>query len=142
PGRPRREGRRPSVAGAMLGRCRCRSPGLSSTVLVNVWQRRAPSRTRTTPSSRTCWARTTLPWPPVKGRLRSRGYAVTGRLKTAGTLIDKLRREQGMKLKGVQDVAGARIVVRGTREGQDDAVADVVSTFSYSDKPPRVRDRR
>jgi ppGpp synthetase/RelA/SpoT-type nucleotidyltranferase len=78
----------------------------------------------------------------VQDRLRSRGYAVTGRLKTTGTLIDKLRREQGMKLKGVQDVAGVRIVVPGTRKDQDEAVAEVVTTFSCSDKPPRVRDRR
>jgi ppGpp synthetase/RelA/SpoT-type nucleotidyltranferase len=78
----------------------------------------------------------------VEARLRSLGFAVTTRLKTTGTLIDKLRREHGMKLKSVQDIAGARIIVRGSRRDQDEAVARVVATFAAAPKPPTVRDRR
>jgi len=78
----------------------------------------------------------------VEARLRSLGFAVTTRLKTTGTLIDKLRREQGMKLKSVQDIAGARIIVRGSRRDQDEAVARVMASVAAASKPPTVRDRR
>jgi ppGpp synthetase/RelA/SpoT-type nucleotidyltranferase len=78
----------------------------------------------------------------VQAALEQLGLVVTGRLKTTGTLIEKLRREQSMKLKGVQDVAGCRIIQEGTRLDQDEAVAVVVSSFAHADKPPRVRDRR
>jgi hypothetical protein len=78
----------------------------------------------------------------VQARLESLGFAVTGRLKTTGTLIDKLRREQGMKLKGVQDVAGVRIVVPGTRRDQDEAVARIMAAFASAPRAPSVRNRR
>lgn len=78
----------------------------------------------------------------VQTRLEELGLTVTGRLKTTGTLIEKLRREQGMKLKGIQDVAGCRIIQEGSRLDQDETVAAVVAAFSSADKPPRVKDRR
>jgi ppGpp synthetase/RelA/SpoT-type nucleotidyltranferase len=78
----------------------------------------------------------------AQARLEGLGFAVTGRLKTTGTLIEKLRREKGMKLKGVQDVAGVRIVVRGTRREQDEAVARIVTAYSGQPKRPHVTDRR
>jgi hypothetical protein len=78
---------------------------------------------------------------PVERRLLALGYTPTTRVKTTGTLIEKLRREQGMKLSRVQDVAGARILVDGTRRDQDDVVARIVAAFGGS-RPPNVRDRR
>jgi len=78
----------------------------------------------------------------VRARLHDLGFEVTTRLKTTGTLVDKLRRERGMKLKSVQDIAGARIVVSGTRQNQDEAVARIVETFAAAHRPPVVRDRR
>jgi ppGpp synthetase/RelA/SpoT-type nucleotidyltranferase len=47
-----------------------------------------------------------------------------------------------MKLKGVQDVAGVRIVVPGSRRDQDAAVARIRSAFAAASKPPTLRDRR
>jgi len=78
----------------------------------------------------------------VRVHLLGLGFTVTGRLKTIGTLVDKLRREPGMRLKSVQDVAGLRIVVPGTRRDQDEVVARVVAAFAAEAKPPVVRDRR
>lgn len=44
---------------------------------------------------------------------RASGATTTGRVKTIGTLVDKLRR--GTRLSAVQDVAGIRVVVGGSR---------------------------
>jgi hypothetical protein len=78
----------------------------------------------------------------VQRRLTALGYAPTTRVKTTQVLVEKLRREQGMKLKGVQDVAGARIVVNGTRRDQDEIVRLIVTAFDDERRPPKVRDRR
>jgi ppGpp synthetase/RelA/SpoT-type nucleotidyltranferase len=75
--------------------------------------------------------------PVVERRLLDLGFAPTTRVKTTGTLIDKLRREQGMKLSRVQDVAGARIVVDGSRRNQDEAVALIVSSFDAREPKDR-----
>lgn len=70
------------------------------------------------------------------------GFHATARLKTTGTLVDKLRREKGMKLKGVQDIAGLRIVL-GNDADQDAAVAQLVAAFNSSfGCDTKVRDRR
>jgi ppGpp synthetase/RelA/SpoT-type nucleotidyltranferase len=47
-----------------------------------------------------------------------------------------------MKLKGVQDIAGARIVADCTRAEQDAIVARIVAEFADADRPPKVKDRR
>ena len=60
----------------------------------------------------------------------------TSRLKTTGTIIDKLKRER-TRLSTMQDVAGARIVVGDLAE-QDRVVAAICSLISRSD----VVDRR
>jgi ppGpp synthetase/RelA/SpoT-type nucleotidyltranferase len=78
----------------------------------------------------------------VETDLATIGYQPTTRLKTTGTLIEKLRRETGMKLKGVQDVAGARIITTGSRADQDEMVQKIVATFKNETRPPRVKDRR
>lgn len=78
----------------------------------------------------------------VRIELEALGFAVANRLKTTSTLVEKLHRERGMKLTRVQDVAGARVVVRGTRIDQDEAVASIVAVFAGAAKPPQIRDRR
>jgi ppGpp synthetase/RelA/SpoT-type nucleotidyltranferase len=78
----------------------------------------------------------------VRRRLGELGYAATARTKTTGTLVDKLRRETGAKLANVQDVAGCRITVDGTRLDQDAVVARIVEAFGGGDREPKVIDRR
>lgn len=78
----------------------------------------------------------------VQQRLTALGYAPTTRVKTTGVLIEKLRRERGMKLKGVQDIAGARIVQYGSRAMQDKIVGRIVTEFADGARLPKVKDRR
>lgn len=73
-------------------------------------------------------------------RLNNLGYRPTGRTKTTGVLIDKLRREHS-SLKSVQDIAGTRIICED-RDEQDDIVAAIVEAFADGARPPKVRDRR
>lgn len=63
----------------------------------------------------------------VKAELGRLGYAATTRVKTTGTLVDKLRRETA-RLSQVQDLAGARIVVpdRAAQDGAVDAIRDAL----------------
>ena len=42
----------------------------------------------------------------------------------------------------MQDLAGARLVVEGSRLAQDEAVAEIVKGLSIGDKRPEVDDRR
>ena len=69
------------------------------------------------------------------------GFSPTTRVKTQGTLIEKLRRESGMRLSRVQDLAGARIVVSDRLE-QDQARDRICAHFTAAGHPCRVRDRR
>lgn len=78
----------------------------------------------------------------VQDRLVALGYAPTTRTKTTGVLIEKLRRETGMKLKGVQDIAGARIVADCDRSEQNEIVRRIVAEFADEARPPKVKDRR
>lgn len=64
------------------------------------------------------------------------GLAMTSRIKTPSTLIDKLRR--GTRLSSVQDVIGVRIVGATRLQVQDDIAALVASTFPSS----KIVDRR
>ena len=75
-------------------------------------------------------------------RLIALGYAPTTRTKTTTVLIEKLRREQGMKLKGVQDIAGARIVADCSRTEQDEIARRIVDEFEDGARPPKMKDRR
>jgi Region found in RelA / SpoT proteins len=77
----------------------------------------------------------------VKAQLVALGFEPTTRVKTTGTLVDKLRREHGMRLSRVQDLAGARILVPGRRE-QDEARDRICGHFSAAGSPCRVTDRR
>ncbi|WP_158609369.1 nucleotidyltransferase family protein [Micromonospora musae] len=79
----------------------------------------------------------------VKTDLDALGFGeATSRVKTQLTLIEKLRREEKMELARVQDFAGARLVLDGNRDHQDEAVKRIVERFSDRTKPPRVVDRR
>ena len=75
-------------------------------------------------------------------RLQVLGYEPTTRVKTTTVLIEKLRREGSMKLKGVQDIAGARIVHWGTRDQQDEIARRIVREFADGARPPKTKDRR
>lgn len=77
----------------------------------------------------------------VKAQLVELGFSPTTRVKTQRTLIEKLRRESGMRLSRVQDLAGARIVVSDRRE-QDQARDRICTHFAAAGHACRVRDRR
>jgi len=76
----------------------------------------------------------------VKGQLTELGYRATTRVKTTGTLVDKLRRETA-RLSQVQTLAGARIVVRD-RKLQDEARDAICEAFESMGCTCKVIDRR
>src|ERR1700728_4402203 len=77
----------------------------------------------------------------AKEDLARLGLAATGRVKTTATMVDKLRRTHGMELSRIQDLAGARVTVRGLKD--QDAKRDAICKFYASqDCPTRVVDRR
>lgn len=69
-------------------------------------------------------------------------FHVTHRAKTTQTIIEKLRRETGMNLARVQDLAGIRVVGAMSLATQDQVVAGVIRRFPADPKDPRVVDRR
>jgi hypothetical protein len=71
--------------------------------------------------------------------MRAIGFEPTPRVKTLNTLVEKLVREQSMKLSRVQDIAGVRIVVEGQLRTQN-AVGDAIRA-AFPDNP-RTVDRR
>jgi ppGpp synthetase/RelA/SpoT-type nucleotidyltranferase len=77
----------------------------------------------------------------VEERLRHLGFQATTRVKTTGTLVDKLRRTN-LSLASIQDFAGARIVIDGTRQDQDQAVNRIVDAFQDCPRAPQRIDRR
>ena len=78
----------------------------------------------------------------VERRLRELGFEATTRVKTTGTLLDKLRRDPTLKLRSIHDLAGARIVIDGTLDDQDAAKARVIDAFASCPRPPVEKDRR
>jgi ppGpp synthetase/RelA/SpoT-type nucleotidyltranferase len=78
----------------------------------------------------------------VEQALRRVGFQATTRVKTTGTLVDKLRRDTTLKLNMIHDLAGARIVVDGGRLEQDRAVERIVEEFAPYPKASVVKDRR
>jgi ppGpp synthetase/RelA/SpoT-type nucleotidyltranferase len=76
----------------------------------------------------------------VQGQLEELGYdGPTPRVKTTGTLVDKLRRETA-RLSQVQDLAGARIIVADRTE-QDEAVAAITHLFQSQGHKCELSDR-
>jgi ppGpp synthetase/RelA/SpoT-type nucleotidyltranferase len=78
----------------------------------------------------------------VEQRLAELGFQATTRVKTTGTLVDKLRRDPTLKLKAVHDLAGARIIVDGNRLDQDAVRDSIMDAFASCSKPPSEKDRR
>lgn len=73
--------------------------------------------------------------------LEGAGFSLTTRFpKTAGTLIEKLKRDR-TRLSTVQDVAGARIVCEGGRPAQDEAVERILGALEGI-ADCTIRDRR
>jgi len=66
----------------------------------------------------------------------------TYRVKTTGTLVEKLQRDRGMQLSRIQDVAGARVVLDGDRSEQDTLVKKICSLFLHFPRQPDIIDRR
>lgn len=77
----------------------------------------------------------------AKARLEGLGYPATTRVKTTGTLVEKLRREAPMRLSQMQDLAGARIVVYD-RPAQDKALCIIREDCAACGRTYRVIDRR
>lgn len=67
---------------------------------------------------------------------------ITHRPKTTQTIIEKLRRERGMSLARVQDLAGIRVVAAVTFEDQDRLAAEIARRFPADPRPPQTVDRR
>ena len=78
----------------------------------------------------------------VEERLGQLGYEATTRVKTTGTLVDKLRRTPQLPLGSIHDVAGARIVIDGGRWEQDQVAERIMAAFADCPKPPEPIDRR
>jgi hypothetical protein len=74
-------------------------------------------------------------------RLRGLGFQPIDRLKTIGTLIDKLQRERRSSLKTVHDLAGARVVLAGDLKDQDAAASAFIECCAV-EAPAAVIDRR
>ncbi|MCA1704178.1 MAG: hypothetical protein LC808_13300 [Actinobacteria bacterium] len=67
----------------------------------------------------------------------------TSRIKTTGTILDKLHRHGGSILKDMQDLAGMRIVHDCDRREQDRLAGDLVDLFKqHGNPPPKLVDRR
>jgi ppGpp synthetase/RelA/SpoT-type nucleotidyltranferase len=67
---------------------------------------------------------------------------ITHRAKTTQTIIEKLRREHGMQLARVRDLAGIRIVGQIRLDEQDQLAAEIVRRFPRDPREPRIVDRR
>lgn len=78
----------------------------------------------------------------VEAKLSRLGFQATTRVKTTGTLVDKLRRTPQLPLRSIHDVAGARIVIDGGRWEQDRATEAIMETFGDCPKAPELIDRR
>lgn len=71
------------------------------------------------------------------------GITSSGRLKNLGTIVEKLQRESGTNLAGIQDIAGRRIVLdQSARRSDQDRIRDVVVAAFAEERAPRVYDRR
>jgi Region found in RelA / SpoT proteins len=68
--------------------------------------------------------------------------AISSRPKTTGTIMDKLRRQSWLRLAGMQDLAGIRVVAGCSFAEQDLLAAEVERSFPGDPRPPRTRDRR
>lgn len=70
------------------------------------------------------------------------GAEPTPRVKSLGTVLEKLERNGGAGLRTMQDLAGMRIVKDFDRRQQDELCAALTDLFPNEDRPPRIVDRR
>jgi ppGpp synthetase/RelA/SpoT-type nucleotidyltranferase len=77
----------------------------------------------------------------VKRQLKSLGFSATGRVKTTGTLTDKLRRIHNFELSRMQDLAGARITVSDIN-AQDMAAEKIQAFYVEQGCACKLVDRR
>jgi ppGpp synthetase/RelA/SpoT-type nucleotidyltranferase len=83
--------------------------------------------------------------PRVNGLAADLGTAplhITHRPKTTQTIIEKLRREHGMMLARVQDLAGIRMVGALRSGEQDQLAAEITCRFPADPREARIVDRR
>lgn len=83
--------------------------------------------------------------PRVNGLADDMGVGplhIAHRPKTTQTIIEKLRRESGMALARVQDLAGIRIVGQLRLDEQDQLAAEIVRRFPADPREARIVDRR
>lgn len=78
----------------------------------------------------------------IEGRLRLLGYAPSIRQKVTATIIKKLRRDRGFKLRAIQDLVGARVVFEGDLDLQDVAVDRFCAAHDKTEPIPKKIDRR
>jgi ppGpp synthetase/RelA/SpoT-type nucleotidyltranferase len=67
---------------------------------------------------------------------------ITHRAKTTQTIIEKLRRQDGMSLPRMQDLAGIRVVGAVSPSDQDELVAEIVRRFPGDPREPSTKARR
>jgi hypothetical protein len=70
--------------------------------------------------------------------LRGLGLSPTTRLKTSGTIIEKMKRETHLNLGNIRDLAGARVVQRMTLDEQDEVAKEILELWPGT----RLIDRR
>lgn len=67
---------------------------------------------------------------------------ITHRAKTTQTIIEKLRRQDGMSLARMQDLAGIRVVGAVSHTEQDALSAEIARRFPADPREPAIKDRR
>ena len=78
----------------------------------------------------------------VEEKLQDLGFQATTRVKTTGTLADKLRMSPYLQMKTIHDIAGGRIVIDGGRREQDQVAGQIMEAFAGCPKAPELIDRR
>jgi ppGpp synthetase/RelA/SpoT-type nucleotidyltranferase len=78
----------------------------------------------------------------LAGDLEISPLHITHRPKTTQTILEKLRREHGMSLARVQDLAGIRIVGALRFDEQDRLAVEIMRRFPADPRPAKIVDRR
>ena len=78
----------------------------------------------------------------IVARLLQLGFTPTARQKVTVTINKKLRRDRGFKLKAIQDLVGARVVIDGDLDLQDASVDRFCAARPEAEPIPRRIDRR
>jgi hypothetical protein len=73
---------------------------------------------------------------------REVGVFPSSRIKTTGTLLEKLRRNGSYTLSSIHDLAGMRVVVQGGRLEQDELAERIRLIFAGGSREARLLDRR